>query len=135
LRKYRYESEIFEDSFTSHSKDGRIRLSDSEYIHQLKMWLGIIKRSQLLIINTDSLLKNATDAMSRIFKFLNIPQRSFVRLKLQYPSYNFDELRPHHAHLYTYFKGHNDILYHFMEETRGQCKYEPPFILFTHLAL
>jgi len=60
------------------SSFGSMEQARGNYVHQIKHWLTVINRSQLFILNFQSLVSNTTDSMQRLSSFLNIKYDSFL---------------------------------------------------------
>lgn len=65
-------SRVYEDTFSNYLKSGRHQREGSLYVDQLLMWLQSIQRSQLFVINTETLLFNASDTLQRLQRFLHL---------------------------------------------------------------
>ena len=59
---------------------GQKQLKRGYYLHQLKTWLQVIDRSQLFIINFESMIFNTTDVTLRLSKFLGVDGDEFFRV-------------------------------------------------------
>lgn len=59
-------------SFRDYYLKGSIRLEDGEYESHLRNWIRQIHRSQLFILNMDTLLQNSTDTLTRLRLFLGL---------------------------------------------------------------
>lgn len=59
-------------TFREYNARGFLNKRDSEYVTHLRNWLSVVHRSQLLILNMDTLLVNETDTMNRLMKFLGL---------------------------------------------------------------
>lgn len=59
-------------SFEEYYSHKRLQVTDSQYVSQIKSWLKYIDRSQLFIINAQTLTENTTDTMSRLSQFMGL---------------------------------------------------------------
>lgn len=57
---------------------GSYEQARGNYVHQIKHWLTVVKRSQLFILNFQTLVGNTSDAMQRVSSFLNINYQDFL---------------------------------------------------------
>jgi Sulfotransferase domain len=63
---------IFTFSGWQQSEPGQTETTRGYFLEQIKRWLGIIERRQLMIVNFNDLVRNSTIIMEKIAAFLNI---------------------------------------------------------------
>ena len=59
-------------TFREYYQSNKLEIWHSYYLHQLKMWLESIQRSQLFVINMETLIYNTSDTMKRLQRFLGL---------------------------------------------------------------
>jgi tetratricopeptide (TPR) repeat protein len=92
-------------------------LLSSLYLYQLKVWIDLFGREQLLILQSEDLYNNPDRVMERVFSFLNISVSKLSQYpKINAGSYNSinDGLR---RTLANYFKPYNQLLEEYLEMT------------------
>lgn len=60
------------NEFDTYYRTKQLQVTDSEYVVQINNWLKHIDRSQLFILNVQTLTVNTTDTMSRLSQFLGL---------------------------------------------------------------
>jgi tetratricopeptide (TPR) repeat protein len=92
-------------------------LLSSLYLYQLKVWIDLFGREQLLILQSEDLYNNPDRVMERVFSFLNISVSKLSQYpKINAGSYNSinDGLR---RTLANYFQPYNQLLEEYLEMT------------------
>jgi len=127
---------------------GSYEQARGNYVHQIKHWLSVIKRSQLFILNFQSLISNTSDSMQRLSTFLNIDYQGFldtagnadktkVVLPQPPPSNTYVDWAPAfmdcrtHDTLFEYYKQQNEGLYSLINDAEDRPAQEPFFPAFT----
>ena len=120
---------------------GSMEQARGNYVGQIKHWLGIIKRSQLFILNFQSLVSNTTDVMHRLSDFLGIefepflnnPNHTKVVLPQPPPSNSYVTWSPAfmdcktHDMLENYYRAQNVGLLSLINDDPRKPTQEPPF--------
>lgn len=127
---------------------GSYEQARGNYVHQIKHWLSVIDRSQLFILNFQSLIGNTTDCMQRLSAFLDIDYSGFLEtagnenktrvILPQPPASNsyvdwlpaFMDCKTHDV-LDKYYKEQNAGLYALINNDPKKPKEEPYFPEFT----
>lgn len=124
---------------------GSMEQARGNYVTQIKHWLGIIKRSQLFIMNFQTLVGNTTDAMHRMSdflginfgEFLNNDNKTRVVLPQPPPSNSYVTWAPAfmdcktHDMLDKYYQEQNVGLLSLINDDPHKPKEEPHFPAFT----
>lgn len=85
------------------------------YVEQLKNWMEIFPKDQILILKSEDLFSNPENALKTVYKFLNLENFNLE----EYKRYNYtDSLETMESstrkQLEEYFKSHNEHLYEFL---------------------
>ena len=123
---------------------GSYEQARGNYVHQIRHWLTVINRSQLFILNFQSLIGNTSDSMMRLSSFLNIQYKEFLetagdptksKVVLPQPpaSNTYVEWEPAfmdcktHDVLATYYAEQNRGLYELINNDPARPRVEPFF--------
>jgi hypothetical protein len=88
------------------------------YVDQLKMWLELFPREQLLILNSEKFARNTTEVWSQVLDYLELPQWQPENFGRSNEGKYADPMKPEtRAALVEYFRPHNARLYDFIGET------------------
>jgi hypothetical protein len=88
------------------------------YVDQLKMWLELFPREQLLILNSEKFAKNTLEEFGRVLDYLGLPQWQPESFGRSNEGKYGDAMKPEtRAALVEYFRPHNARLYEFLGET------------------
>lgn len=86
-----------------------------KYLHQVKRWLDIFPREQVLILNYHDLESNPTIFISQIFDFLTLPQYAIDKIDRIYANQYPDVPREIKQRLDCFFAPHNQELNNFLD--------------------
>ena len=125
---------------------GSQEIRRGRYLNDIKRWLTVVDRSQIFILNFQSVVSNTTDVMTRLSSFLNIGQNKLMNdpensekiiLPPPPPSNTYVDWEPSfmdcptYEKLYKYFEKENEGLYDFLNNAPNRPKQEPIFPMFT----
>ncbi len=89
-------------------------LSKGIYVDQLRAWMSLFPRDQVLILKSEELFSDPPRILKQVFEFLNLPD---WKLK-EYREYNYadcQEMNPlTRRRLVNYFRPHNQRLYEYL---------------------
>ena len=128
----------YHDTFHQYFIEGRINLVDNFYSEQLMRWLSVVSRSQILILNMQTLISNSSDTMIRISSFLNVSHLKWSQEISRIPKIR-RVLSSHHRiecsdywELYKIFATQMNKLYELLLRTADERPVQepdfPPFI-------
>jgi hypothetical protein len=88
------------------------------YVQQLRRWVEHYPRSQLLILQSESLYRNPATAMARVHQFLGLRDHRLERYEDTYQRGNYERSMPPElrARLARYFEPYNRELFQFLGE-------------------
>lgn len=89
-------------------------LSRGIYVDQLKLWMSIFRKEQILVIRSEDLYTNSAGVVAQVQEFLNVPKWDLR----EYKNYNDAQYLPMdpstRKRLTKYFEPHNQRLYEFL---------------------
>ncbi|SDC82728.1 MULTISPECIES: sulfotransferase [unclassified Candidatus Frackibacter] len=106
IKKMKRDKDYFSFKYNHFSYKAR-----SIYINQLKRWLNIFPREQLLILKSEDLYAGPEEVMNKIIKFLNLPEWNFKEHKKIKRNRNHFINKSIETQLYKYFKRYNRRLF------------------------
>ena len=112
---------IYSDSFHRYLYDGRFQSDDSMYMNQIELYLQVVPRSRLYIINLQTLLLNTTLTLNLLFDFLGIylMNRQFDSIPIVESANNAITLSlKDRQYLSSLYKESNSKLNSFLNNTR-----------------
>lgn len=93
-------------------KDVNGILSRGNYYKQLKEWLALYPKDQLLVLDSESFFLNPNDAISKICSFLEIPEWQLESFEVYNQNRYKEQMNPKtRKWLVSYFKPYNQKLY------------------------
>lgn len=94
-------------------------LSRGIYINQIKDWVNLFPKEQLLILKSEDLFSNTNTVFEQVVNFLNLPQFELPDFK-KYNAISYVELDGNiRKDLINYFHPHNEALYEYLGRDFG----------------
>lgn len=89
------------------------------YVDQLKVWMSLFPREQMLILKSEQFHQQPQQIFDRVIDFLELPSSRLELIK-EYNTGHYQEMSPQvRKKLITFFAPHNERLYDYLQDDLG----------------
>lgn len=108
------EKMLKDENYNSFNHQHYSYLSRGIYIEQLKVWMDLFPRNQILILRSEDFYNNTSTVWDQVLNFLNLPSSELPDFR-KYNYGNYPRLdAAMREHLIKYFKPFNEQLYEYL---------------------
>jgi len=105
------------EDYQSFSHRHHSYLSRGIYVNQLKVWMSLFPKHQILILRSEDLCADPPKTLKQVLDFLRLPNWELSEYRI-YNTRNYPKMdKAVRKHLINYFRPHNQRLYEYLGRT------------------